>query len=210
MAALCTLVPSLAAQWAVRPFDLDAETRPWLVPTDLEPLVLNDPLARRAVLDFVKADANCSGGLTLDGAPRRPPGNWTPCDSRACGIPDFARTFGLSADLFLGCVIAEMDDSSYGFVDLREFLGARQKRCTLRDVWGVSPPLLPPDCIVGMSQFFVNSQEERNARLRDFAFNMMDVAGCGYVDKVRVVLCSTHTNNAWHAALTSSHACRTT
>ena len=61
-----------------------------------------------------------------------------------------------------------------------------------------------------MSQFFVNSQEERNARLRDFAFNMMDVAGCGYVDKVRVVLCSTHTNNAWHTALTSSHACRTT
>jgi hypothetical protein len=34
-----------------------------------------------------------------------------------------------------------------------------------------------------MSQFFVNSTDERNARLRDFAFNIMDVTGCGYVDK---------------------------
>ena len=108
--------------------------------------MLNDPLARRAVLDFVKADAKCSGGLTPDGAP----GCCRPqllCQvthlSPGRGMPEFSRTFGLSADLFLGCVVAEMDDSSNGSVDLREFLGARP-RCARSVRVGVSPPLCPP------------------------------------------------------------------
>jgi hypothetical protein len=65
-AAIGTAGTSLAAHWARRGADAHSLAG---VYSDLEPLVLNDPLARRAVLDFVKADANCSGGLTLDGAP---------------------------------------------------------------------------------------------------------------------------------------------
>jgi len=37
---------------------------------DLEPLALNDPMARRAIMDFVEADFNCSGALTADGTRR--------------------------------------------------------------------------------------------------------------------------------------------
>lgn len=57
-----------------------------------------------------------------------------------------------------------------------------------------------------MSQFFVNSQEERNARLRDFAFNIMDVKGCGYVEKVRPLVFTQHI----HAGLTRNRTRRTT
>jgi hypothetical protein len=36
--------------------------------SDLEPLVLEDPMARRAIADFINADKNESGTLTADGA----------------------------------------------------------------------------------------------------------------------------------------------
>ena len=85
--------------------------------------------------------------------------------------------------------------------------GCAPNVCTLCAFWGSH--LLSPRPSVGMSQFFVNSQEERNARLRDFAFNIMDVKGCGYVDKVRPLVLTPHIH-ARNAGLTRSRTRRTT
>ena len=116
-------------------------------------LTLRDPGARRAVFDFAKADTNGSGHLSEDGAgdpSRRSVPLLTP-------PAEFTRYFGLEGDLFLGRVIATMDDrQADGNIDLVEFLN-------------------------GVACFAASSKEEKDHRIRAIAFQMMDIRHKGRI-----------------------------
>ncbi len=96
---------------------------------------------------------------------------------------EFSRQFGLDSDLFLGRVVATIDTSQNGSVDLREFLGACSAQAAAVPVraWLTRPRA----SVAGMSQFHSFSKEDRDKRVRRFAFNMMDVTGSGIIERVR-------------------------
>ena len=96
--------------------------------------------------DFVKADKNGSGHLSVDGAPPNAPPR-----SPLTSAPEFSSYFGLNGDLFLGRVVATMDGRLVdGNIDLVEFLN-------------------------GVACFAASSKEEKDLRIRAFAFQMMDL-----------------------------------
>ena len=142
--------------------ELGADACPPLAPrADLEPLVLSDPQAQRAVTDFMRADSSGAGVLTTAGAAGAGPPLCRPqaaaparlpplCADAAAAAPprtrplDFARTFRLDDDLFLRRLVALFDLDGDGGVALNEFLGACQRRGAPRAPRRV--PRLPTSC----------------------------------------------------------------
>ena len=117
----------------MRRLDLSADT----ARADLEPLVLSDPEAQRAVMDFQRADAAGDGEVLPSGAAPEPPASRAALARVAHAPrpapPDFARVFGLDDDLYLRRLEDLFDTTGSGSVCLAEFLGGRS-----------SPRAVPP------------------------------------------------------------------
>lgn len=113
-------------------------------------------MARRAIADFINADKNESGTLTADGA--APSLSVLALLTRST---EFARYFGLDSGLFLGRVVQAMNGNlDDGHIDVVEFL-------------------------TGIAQFTSSAKEDKDHRVRLFAFHIMDLRDAGEVDVVR-------------------------